>query len=240
MPLAQAQDEVNETEATEAEDQESTTEQSPAPQPVMIPKERLDEVLAQNRELQAMASGMLETQRQLMARVAQSENREKPEELPDPLAGLDEEEAKRLKPFADALVERVTKPLLKRIDAMERSSSSQIATTRFESLKADFEDRPEVLELAERIMQTWQHQGRQGWWPEDAIRLAVGELAIKERQKNKRPANERQKFNRQAPPPIVGQRTAPKEVSETEVDVASLPLNEQIAHWEKKLDNKTF
>lgn len=194
----------------------------------MIPIERYQQLESRVNQMMEQNQRLMAQQTELLAQIAAQKVQTASNE-PDPLEDMDPDEIRR----QQALIQRYMDPLAKKLDQLAGIVGQTVTMSRFEQAKKAVAD-PEVVQRAEHFLKSWSKDpSKGGWTAEDAVIYAAGEKALKQAMSRNPAINERNQFNTLGAP-IVSQPGG-KGAPGKRVNVDDLPIDEQIAYYEKEI-----
>lgn len=198
-------------------------------------QKRIDELVGKGKaeaERFAQESAAKDAQIAELVRAVAAQSQQR-QTAPDPADDLDPEERRKFERLL-APMQAEFKQTLARIEA-------QASQQRVRAVAAQVGD-PRIEARAEQLMGIWQRAGHTGWVPEDAVRYAAGEIALAERSDATKARDERGRFNAAGSGNLNGGASNPNLGGNTQQpkDLDSLPLDQQIAEYEKRLKGKGF
>lgn len=206
-------------------------------------QKRIDQLTAQRHELDREWQAKYEAQQaqmnrllEIMAAGQQAQTHGAPPA--DPWADVAAEDRARL----ERVLQAKLSPLERQLAEVTRKYEATTAVQQIQQYAQ--QDPPQVVQLAQQLMQAWIAQGKGGWVPEDALIYARGKLLPADAAARAAQArNERGQFvasaqhvtSTQGPPP-----PAVRPAQGLPADIDRRAPEEQVALYEKHLDGKFF
>lgn len=199
-------------------------------------QQRIDQLTAKFHSAERHNQVLAEQNQKLLDLLAKSGQPQQTEAAPE----IDPEDAKRL----DYFLKQATAPLMKEIESLKASASQQRVAAGYSEVQHQLEkvNNPAVTQRVNELISGWQ---RNGWLgtvatPTDALRMAIGEVALGQLTGAAGAREEQGRFNAMSVPLGGHGGAAARQPQKPAVDFDNMSLDQQSAYLDQQLEGKEF